>query len=150
MSNHIFIITFSAATWSDEEEALIAEFQAILATTSRNALVGAGDTLQIVVTLIMRMKTHETQQTFITFSVALLRKNYIQQWHKSPLYMIMLNSYLLKRMTNGLFVQVKTTKRLLFPTDNPEAITEKLNENESELAETPRSILSTTSRQEVT
>ena len=45
LSNHIFIITFSAATWSDEEEALIAEFQAILATTSRNALVGAGDTL---------------------------------------------------------------------------------------------------------
>ena len=27
------------ATWSDEEEALIAEFQAILATTPRNALV---------------------------------------------------------------------------------------------------------------
>ena len=45
----ILINFFPDAAWSDEEEALIAEFQAILATTSRNALVGAGDTLQIVV-----------------------------------------------------------------------------------------------------
>ena len=46
---------------------------------------------------------------------------------------------------------METTKRLLFPTDTPEAMTVKLGivEEESELAETPRSILSTTSRQEV-
>ena len=31
--------SFPDATWSAEEEALIAEFQAILATTPRNALV---------------------------------------------------------------------------------------------------------------
>ena len=56
------------------------------------------------------------------------------------------------RMANDPFVQVETTKRLLFPTDDPpEAITLRLGteELESELAETPRSILSTTSRQEV-
>ena len=54
-------------------------------------------------------------------------------------------------MANDPFVQVETTKRLLFPTDTPEANTVKLGigEDESELAETPRSILSTTSRQEV-
>ena len=46
---------------------------------------------------------------------------------------------------------METTKRLLFPTETPEAVTVKLGrgEEESELAETPRSILSTTSRQEV-
>ena len=35
----ILINFFPDAAWSDEEEALIAEFQAILATTPRNALV---------------------------------------------------------------------------------------------------------------
>ena len=46
---------------------------------------------------------------------------------------------------------METTKRLLFPTETAEAHTVKLvrGEDESELAETPRSILSTTSRQEV-
>ena len=56
------------------------------------------------------------------------------------------------RMANDPFVQVETTKRLLFPTDDPpEANTLRLGteELESELAETPRSILSTTSRHEV-
>ena len=56
------------------------------------------------------------------------------------------------RMANDPFVQVETTKRLLFPTDDPpEANTPRLGteELESELAETPRSILSTTSRHEV-
>ena len=55
--------SFPDATWSAEEEALIAEFQAILATTPRNALV---------VTLL---KSHNIQWTFIMLNAGLSERN---------------------------------------------------------------------------
>ena len=114
---------------------MIAEFQAILATTPRNALV----------VTIWRLYIFWHDDFYCVSSVDMENDN----CRPGPQIMEMAHMW---RMANDPFVQVETTKRLLFPTDDPpEAITLRLGteELESELAETPRSILSTTSRHEV-
>ena len=114
---------------------MIAEFQAILATTQRNALV----------VTIWRLDIFWRGDFYCVSSVDMENDN----CRPGPQIMEMAHMW---RMANDPFVQVETTKRLLFPTDDPpEANTLRLGteELESELAETPRSILSTTSRHEV-